>query len=198
MNLWTIQPENVYQNILNTGYYRCDFEKINMKELAPQYDWLTEQMRKRIGKAPKGVKYPVWAWYQWEGKRKKPDLRRERWGNGWKGERFACLEIDVPDDEVLLSDFDLWSIILLDGFISYSEEDDKALETKYKMLSEESQKKMKYKNWEAVFDIAYFKNDWILKGESIQATFWELRKEQMRRVWMFTASTPKPTYLENF
>lgn len=33
----------------------------------------------------------------WEGERKKLDLRRERGENGWKGERFACMEIDIPE-----------------------------------------------------------------------------------------------------
>jgi hypothetical protein len=38
-----------------------------------EYDWMVEQMRIRIGNPPPGVRYPVWAWHQWEGKRKKPD-----------------------------------------------------------------------------------------------------------------------------
>ena len=53
-----------------------------------------------------GVTLPVWAWYQWEGVRKKPDLRKERWANGFEGEEFVCLECDIPDEEVVLSDFD--------------------------------------------------------------------------------------------
>lgn len=196
MILWTIQSEEVYQKILNTGYYRCDFDKADMKEWKTQYDWLSAQMKKRIGEAPAGVEYPVWAWYQWEGERKKPDLRRERWGNGWKGERFACLEIDVPDGKVLLSDFDTWSIILLDGFISNSEEEDNELERKYNALSDVEKKKMKEKNWEGAFDLTYVENGWITRGDSIQATFWELKREQIRKVRMFTSAAPKPDYLK--
>ena len=118
MILWTIQPEAVYEEILSTGVYHCDFSKSSLSEWERQYDWLVEQMKKRIGPPPNGVSYPVWAWHTWEGVRKKPDLRRERWGNGWKGERFVCLEIDVPDKDVLLSDFDSWSIILLNGLLA--------------------------------------------------------------------------------
>ena len=88
----------------------------------------TTEMKRRIGNPPEGVSYPVWAWYMWEGERKKPDLRRERWGNGWKGERFACMEIDIPEAEVILSDFDSWSIILLHELLSDSEEEDNRLE----------------------------------------------------------------------
>ena len=191
MILWTIQPEEVYQSILYTGVYHCDFDKIDMKAWKPQYDWMAVQMKKRIGKAPNGVEYPVWAWYQRDGKRKKPDLRRERWRNGWKGEHFACMEIDIPDEKVLLSDYDAWSIIMLDGLITSSVEEETALEAEYNMLSADEQKKLKYRNWERVYDLTYIYNDWMVRGDTIQAAFWELRKEQIRKVWMFTAQTTR-------
>ena len=57
--------------------------------------------------------------------RKKPDLRRERWGNGFKGDRFSCMEIDIPDEKVVLTDFDAWSIILLNGLLSENEDEDR-------------------------------------------------------------------------
>ena len=97
MILWTIQPEEVYELIQRTGVYHCDYGKSGMNDWQEQYDWLVREMKERIGELPGGVSYPVWAWYMWEGARKKPDLRRERWGNGWKGERFACMEIDISE-----------------------------------------------------------------------------------------------------
>ena len=196
MILWTIQSEKVYNTILRTGVYHCDLGQSPFYDFKPQYDWLVEQMIKRVGERPDGVEYPVWAWYQWEGARKKPDLRRERWGNGWKGDRFACMEIDIPDKDVLLSDFDLWSIMLNDGLLSETEEEDSELENKYNAISEEEQREMKKKNRKRVFDLSYLNNKWILRGDSIQATFWELRREQIRNVRMFTSAVPKPTYPE--
>ena len=154
-------------------------------------------MIKRIGDKPTGVEYPVWAWYQWEGERKKPDLRSERWGNGWKGDRFACMEIDIPEQDVLLSDFDLWSIMLNNGLLSETEEESIELEKKYNLLSEQKKWEMKSKNWEGVFDLSPLENGWIIRGDSIQATFWELRIDQIRSVRMFTSASPKPEYLEN-
>ena len=192
MILWTIQPEKIYQSIMKNGVYRCDFEQSCMQTWKRQYDWLVAQMNQRIGKAPTGVTYPVWAWYQWEGDRKKPDLRKERWSYGWKGERFVCLEIEVPDAEVLLSDFDLWSIILLDGLVSYSEDEENLLEARYNALSEDEQRGMKEKNWERVFDLIGDNNMQTAGEQSVQATFWELRKKQICNVRMFAAATPKP------
>ncbi len=197
MILWTIQDEAVYDNILKTGVYRCDLERSIMKEWKPMYDWLVSQMIKRIGERPVGVEYPVWAWYQWEGIRKRPDLRRERWKNGWKGERFVCMEIEIPDKDVLLSDFDDWSVILNNGLLSITEEEDAELDHKYNILSKQDKKVMKERNWERVFDMTPIDNEWTVRGDSIQATFRELRKDQIRSVRMFTAVTPKPEETKN-
>ena len=49
MTLWTIQPEEVYQQIQKTDIYRCDFEKSQMTDLREQYDWLVQEMKARTG-----------------------------------------------------------------------------------------------------------------------------------------------------
>lgn len=196
MILWTIQSEEVYRKLLDTGYYHCEFSRSHMQEWKRQYDWLVEQMKKRIGPPPTGVTYPVWAWHTWRKGRRKPDLRNERWGNGWKGDQFVRMEIDVPVSEVLCSDFDAWSIILLDGFLCDSEEEDNRLESIYQDLSSVDQRKMKSINWEGAFDLTPKDNGWIRQGECIQATFWELKREYVKKVTAFTSATPKPDYID--
>ena len=197
MILWTIQPEEVYKLLLQDGVFRCDFSRSKFPEWKKQYDWLVAQMIKRIGKRPFGVSYPIWAWFKWEGKRKRPDLRRERWGNGWKGARNVRLEIDVPDADVLLSDFDAWNGIMNNGLLSDTEEEDEELEREYLALSDKGRKAMKDKNWERVFDVAPFKNKWTSRGDSVQATFWELRKEYLREATPFVSARPRPEYLDD-
>ena len=66
---------------------------------------MAEQMKKRIGNPPAGVDLPVWAWYQWEGKRNRPDMRQHGRSSD-KGVSIVLLTIDVPEEHVLLSDFD--------------------------------------------------------------------------------------------
>jgi len=187
MVLWSIQPEELYYEILNTGVYRCDISKSFMNDDLEAYDWLRTEMVKKIGPMPEGVSYPVWAWYVQDKQRKKPDLRRERWCYGSTGDRFACIEIEVPDEEVVLTDFDEWSIILLHSLISYTEEEDEALEAEYNSLSAEKQLEMKYNNWKRVFEISPMDTEWTIRGRDIQATFWELKKEYIRDVRFFTA-----------
>ena len=193
MILWTMQPLNVYEMIQRTGVYRCDPARSSMirMEFTEQYDWLAEKMSERIGPPPKGVKYPVWAWYVQNSKRHKPDLRSERWGYGPGGTAYTCLEVDIPDDQVLLSDFDMWHVPLNNGLISDSEEEDAAQEVYYNSLSEEQKKAYRDKNWERIFDVTPFENDWIRRGDWVQATFWELKKEQIRDVQYFTTGKRK-------
>ena len=188
MILWTSQEEAVYNELLKTGVYRCDLNLSSMKDCREKYDWLVRQMKQRIGPPPDKVTYPVWAWYQQQGKHRKPDLRRERWEVGCDGERFACLEIEIPDREVLLSDVDAWCMLLSDFLISDTEGEDRCLEAQYEALSPSEKRRMKDKNWERVFDLSPLNNGWARRGYEIQATFWELRLEQVRDVRFFRAA----------
>ena len=171
---------------METGEYICNFKKSVMKYYQDTYDWLVEQMISKIGDPPDCVKYPVWAWYK-DGKKYKPDLRNARFGYGKKGDKYACIEIEVPDEDVVLSDFDNWIVILNDGLISETEEEDEIIEKTYNSLSEEEKKIMKSENWRRVFDISPFNNGWDVRGEYIQATFWMLKKDYIRGVRFFTA-----------
>ena len=193
MILWTMQPLHVYEMIQHTGIYRCDPARSTMMrmEFTEQYDWLVVKMAERIGPPPEGVKYPVWAWYKQNGKRHKPDLRSERWGYGRGGEAYTCLEINIPDDKVLLSDFDAWHGPLNSGLLSDTEEEDAEQETYYNSLTDEQKKVYRYKNWERIFDIDPFENDWTRRGDWVQATFWELKREQIRDVRFFTTGKSK-------
>lgn len=191
MTLWTIQSEALYDSILQTGKYICDPLQMSMPEFTEMYDWLAAQMKERIGPPPEGVIYPVWAWYQNRGKRQKPDLRSERWTNGYADDKFVCLEIEVPDEQVLLSDFDLWGLILNDALISETEAEDVEQDRIYQALSPDQQRQMKYENWKRVFDITPLDNVWMRRGYWIQANFWILTSDMIKKVRYFTAAGHK-------
>ncbi|MBR1409190.1 MAG: DUF3841 domain-containing protein [Clostridia bacterium] len=187
MILWTFQPLHVWEMICTEGVYRCDPEKSSMPEpeFAKKYNWLICQMKKCIGAPPQGIQYPVWAWYKLNNKRRKPDLRIERWCYGTGGEKYACIEFEVPDDQVLLSDFDEWSIILLDGLLAGSEAEADKLDAYFESLTPEKQILFKEKNWEKAFDLTPVHNKWMIRGENIQATLWQLQKSMVRDVRFF-------------
>lgn len=185
MVLWTIQPRHIWELIQNEGVYICDPAKFSMPEFAAQYNWLVERMTEKLGPPPSEVKYPVWAWYKQDGKRAKPDLRRERWGYGPGDEEYCCIEIDLPDEQVFLSDFDAWGIILNNGLLSESEEEDSLLDSQYDSMTPAQQQLFKRENWNRVFDLTPVHSDWIIRGEWIQATFWVLKKEDVLNVVFF-------------
>ncbi|AFM00097.1 hypothetical protein Desde_1695 [Desulfitobacterium dehalogenans ATCC 51507] len=94
------------------------------------YDWMTRKMIEAdIYPAGDSIRYPVWAWYQWEGKRKRRDMRKG--GHAKRGEKIVQLTIDIDDKDVLLSDFDLFHYPLNYWYLPSDEEDDADFESTY-------------------------------------------------------------------
>lgn len=191
MVLWTIQPEEVYKSLMKDGVFRTE-ENLSLigdiPEFKMQYDWLADKMKLIVGKAPAGVKYPIWAWHTWEGKRKRRDLRNNGYGN--KGTRMVQLEIEIPDQDVLLTDFDLW-VAILNGFnLNIESEDDFERDYYCLQTAEKSEHYTEYmeeiiKSWDKCIEPAGHNNMFMSEEKSIQATFWELKKEQVKKVWHF-------------
>jgi len=135
MKLWTIQTPDVYEKILKEGKYFCDEKKANLlesDEFRNAYNWLSKKMVQKIGHSK--VKYPVWGWYCIDGKNKKPDLRLS--GYGERGKELVCLEIEIPDEKVVLSDYDLWHFVLNDIYLF---DDDEELDDLEDITKEELQ-----------------------------------------------------------
>lgn len=207
MDLWTIQPVGVYNEVIETGVYRCDPFKSDLlkpfddslvgieleSKFKNAYDWIASQMDAKISLRPEGVIYPVWAWYQFACKNK-PDLRRERWSNGCPGETLACIILDVPDKDVLLSDFGAWHHVLNNWPIADTEEEADRIDEYLDNASEEDKKLFLSNNWERVFDTSLFDNGFHRHGDDIQATFWELKKEYIKNVRFFTSGTYKQQF----
>ena len=190
MILWTLQPAEIFDLLQKEGIYRCDPRQID-PDFAEAYDWLVKQMKKRIGDPPAGTEYPVWAWHTQNWKHRKPDLRAERWCCGSGGELYACIEIEIPDESVLLSDFDNWHCVLNRYLVSETEEEDREQDAFYESLPENEKTEYMERNWERIFDIAPFENDWTSRGKWVQAVFWELKKEQIRKVRFFRTAAVK-------
>ena len=122
MILWTFQPLEIWEQLQKAGIYRCD-PAFADPDFIRAYGWIARKMRERIGPPPEGAGYPVWAWHTQRWKHKKPDLRRERWHCGPGNEMYACIEIEIPDSQVLLSDFDEWHCVLNGCLVSDTEEE---------------------------------------------------------------------------
>ena len=189
MLLWTIQPERVWRLLKQEKVFRCNPEEsvyLNGDgDFSAAYSWLVAQMEERIGKRPEGVTYPVWAWHTFNWKHRKPDLR-DYYFSACYGVH-TCIEVDIPEENVLLSDEEDWHFVLNDWFYSVakSEEEYDRLQSKYESLPEEEKGKVREKSWERIFEVEPIDTDWHRQGCYVQAVFWELRLSQVRRVTWF-------------
>lgn len=191
MRLWTVQPYSVYELIQKEGIYRCDANlSDNLKyyyQFVNAYEWICKKMKERIGNPPAHTKYPVWAWYAVEGEHRRPDMRKCYLK---VFEKSVLLELEIPDTEVLLTDHTMWHRVL-NNSINYkanymdsisSEEWEELVEQEnnyYNILTAEEKKVYKEKSWEKI----------ICSPESsfpkyVQATFWELKESQIKKVWI--------------
>ena len=184
MQLWTIQGIEIYERVKRDGIAYCTEPNWkDSEEFMYAYRWIARQMRQRIGEPPlEGVEYPMWAWYQYESaKKKKPTRSPHNIPEGIS----AYMEIEVPDNEVLLSDFDLWHFALNQWAL-----DDSKIDKEIERLEKEAGQRLEYaeypqplrdrieKTWEGIFDLERRgKREKYKRNRSIQATFWALKEE---------------------
>ena len=133
------------------------------------YRWLMEHLSYR--------RPPVWAWYAYGARRKKPDLRGS--GHRPRGEHAVCIEFDAPDELVTLSRFDLWNCVLNNGYLSVDEQHD--LDNPTPQQTRQS--------WRHVFDLNFGDPAWFGPPDEawIQATLPLFRIEWVRSCQHFKA-----------
>lgn len=193
LTLWTIQHEDAYKDFLKKGILRANEEYLFCgNDLRFAYNWISKKLVEKIGNAPEGVRYPIWAWYQWEGKKARRDLRFS--GYAARGTPMVQIEFRVDDEKVMLSDFDDWHLVLSNTYIADSEKDfDEFYELKHK-----NEKELIEDSWEKIFDIQKDSLEWSTPSErkTIQATLWEVHLEQVKKVEHFIAKLRRQVILE--
>jgi hypothetical protein len=180
MILWTNHPENFYESSKKRGYIKADAKYI-MRDDKDKYIWMADKILE-MGIANKRT-YPVWAWYKYDGKRKKPDLRCS--GHLPRGTKGVCIEFDACKSEVLLSNFEQWHSVLNNWFLCKNNEEDAYFE-KYPQLLTET---VVRKSWDRMFDLTFGSEDlWGPMNERwIQACVPIVYNHQIRNVIRFVA-----------
>ena len=191
MRIWTIQPLEVLDIINETGRFICDKSKSTYgddEQFQKAYKWMIGTMiHDRNITKPDDVELPIWGWYVWNWKHKKPDFRMI--GLGRPGIKYVCIELELDEDKVLLSDFDAWHNVLNDRFNNpaTTEKDYERREKRFDNLRPNLQYLTKIMSWDNIFNILPFKNNFCSNGQYVQATFWEIRKENIISVKEFIA-----------
>ena len=165
MRIWTTQTVSFWNQLQEQGVVHCDTSKSwGSNDFKEAYDWMVAQMASRIGPAPEGVDYPIWGWQQ------VGCYKKEYHGSvtGYSEEEGAVfITADIPDNLVLLSDFDDWHFVL------------NHMHTDFRWRGKEADREAAIiKSWDTIFDLNR-RGHWIRhrRNRTIQATFWELRLE---------------------
>lgn len=190
MRIWTIQPVELYRKLESKGVLLADGRRCD-RYFRAAYQWMTAQMRHRL--PPSRGRFPWWGWCRYEKHRAKPDLRAG--GYLRKGQQGARIELELADDEVLLSDFNDWHYVLNGWFLADNEAEDGRFEQELEELGHklfdpypEFVRAKILASWERIFELRGGDPVWGTRPlrQSTQATFWELRLKDVTDVTFFT------------
>ncbi len=185
--MWTIQSVETWERLQTSERLYADGRRIP-PEFRFAYRWMRQQMRSRI--PGYGGRYPWWGWA-----RPKPDLRRA--GHLPRGTSGVRLELELSDEEVLLSDFDAWHVVLNRGYLALNEAEfddfyrrfEAAVPNPHAWPPPEPWHTTIISSWERIFDLDALTTDpdWYGPVTYIQVTFECLRLEDVRHVDYFVA-----------
>lgn len=165
MRLWTVQPIDVYNQVMSAGGYSVNLSHADclaseFEFFREAYAWLYDKAVER-GLVDNG-RGMIWAWYRRGKLHRKPDIRTLRKTSA-PGEKLCCMTLEVPDDLVLLMDTDQWACRL-----------NRAACT----TAEEEQRKYAESTWDLVFDTS--------RATWIEAVFFGLDRSMIKAVQFFT------------
>ncbi len=143
---YTYQHEAAWHQALKRGYLEASGEHAlfmdpDYDDFKIYYDWMVEQYEKRTDILMNG-NYPIWCWDEF------PDLGRD--GHIDQGAKGIVLTVEIPDEAVLASEFQYWHIVLNNGYIFESYDEENADYDDSHFSKEEIRK-----SWERIFDRAW-------------------------------------------
>lgn len=206
MRLWARQHYDFYHKLQTTGLAYTPIVSELAKDCCGAYEWMTAQMRERIGEPPlPEIFTPVWAWYQYNSRK---SARPAYTPYGYEATESVMLELEVPDDQVLLSGYILWHHCL-NGWPIASKAEMKELDEDIDAFRDSHPGKffddypqeLKDKvtaTWVRVFDL-YKRDPYYAtkhpKNRSIQATLWLVRKEWVKSAVKIIVDEKKNVHL---
>ncbi len=168
MKLVTCQSADVYDNIVRDGRHFCDISKSSFytdNSYRRPYNWIARRLADKISR-PEGATNPIWAYSC-------ADLPEyyDEFGQGEEDKELFCLELEVPDEEVVAIDAGKWADIVGCGYVCPNDIDDEfdRIDAYYKKAS----RKVREANWDGVFDVSDCKNGteilfWCIKAEYVK------------------------------
>lgn len=204
MRIYTVQLLSVLDTIERTGAYHTDESKSVWVQddggmgdvIKTAYEWMSNNMVDKIGLPPSSnIKFPVWGWYRINGRNDFPDINEPMFKlHDNPGTEVALFELEIPESRILLSDHTLWTYSAFSGTFLNSgktEEEINNIEKAYSSLHDPEEILLEtIKSWDNIFIInPMIKTDFYEQGYDVQATFWEIRKEDIVSVTKYTCES---------
>lgn len=183
MIILTVQPKSILPLLLAGYSVHPDDTKIlechkDVPEFISAYNWMTGQMMDKGITEGKSTGFPFWGWRRFDGRDGITILKSTEWNTEcycFDATETCILELSIPDNEILLSDFDLWHFVLNNSYLNNAQTDEEWEEKDnwFDSLPKKKQENEKLKSWKQVLDID--QNDLTVKY--IQGTFWSIKPE---------------------
>lgn len=198
MILWIILKTPAYKALKKNKVLKGDWRRIDDRSFLPAYKWMASQMVAR-GIMEKSQSF-LWAWHTFDDEHRMPDFRTEHFRSQLKYHKIMYrVAFKIPDNQVLLSDYEMWHFVLSGHYISLNEKEwdrvypDFLFDKKKKKLSwpdcgTTTEAEVK-KSWEHIFDLNFSEKtdpDWHTSYVGIQACFLELKLEWVKKIEKFT------------
>ena len=166
---WTIHPVEAWVQFQRQGFIVGDPKYIHEDFIGP-YRWMMEQMKKRL--PDYRGEYPVWVWPR------KPDLSQP--GHLPENTKGVCLELELDDKNVLLSDFDAWHCVLNNWPLEFEDNE----------FGENPDQDTITKSWERIFDYQtlWQHPDWRTSTNKLQGTTGKVSIDHVKKVIPFIAA----------
>lgn len=174
---WSFVPRHALSGIL-AGRDKLVCRDRAEPEFIDAYRWMRSVMTLSGIEHPVGAHTPWWCWIQYGGGFDKPTTEAASADS-------VLLELRIPIEEILLSDFDLWHFVLNYSFASFTEAEDDAFDARLRSAGITAATQQPYpepfhgemeRSWCNIFDLGvesdYATHPFPEKG--IQGVFWNL------------------------
>lgn len=203
ITLYTFQKLFVWENLCELGYYHPFFldevdtwltqeRKDGQWGFLPSYTWLKNKMNEKGITYENNNSHLIWAWYQWNGLRKKAPDKRYSSVYDYFDTPYVMMELSIPRERVLLSDYDAWHFVLNYWYLEKAHKSNcfKKAYNFYRIKPNDTHMihPVIDKSWENIFDMKASREilQYPQKHQKIQATFFELFYTDVKKVHFFS------------
>ncbi len=154
------------------------------------YSWLIKKMQERNISYQFNSKNMIWSWFLIDGVNKID--KRKSFTRNFQNKPFALLELDIPEQRLLLSDFDAWHYVLNYWPINIEEKNinfdfyqHKPYDQDFHKYAHPLEHQKILDSWNLIFDLKKSSEILEISSPNVQATFFEIFSNDVKKIHIF-------------